>query len=196
MLGSKEGPAKNVNLKGIASSLWIPEEIKDEMINYAARGQEAFQSFVTERMLETSEKTVWDPMLKLKLKAFSNCSKKAKIKVGEKVIKIKEERQQFARMMVIQEHRPDVVPPLEESISTYEMSVVARAFCISDGSPIIPKDKSSLMKAIDGYASYSDMFDSDDLNIGEIFDHEYQDADASMNIQESFPASIGGTENT
>ena len=187
---------QNVNLKSIASSSWIPEEIKDEMINYAARGQEAFQSFVTERMLETSEKSVWDPMPKLKLKAFSNWSKKARIKVGEKVIKIKEERQLFARMMVIQEHRPDVVPPLEESISTYEMSVVARAFCTSDGSLIIPKDKSSLMKAIVGYARNPDIFDSDDLNIGEIFDHAYQDADASMSIEESFPASDGATENT
>ena len=60
------------------------------------------------------------------------------------MIKVREERQLYGRMLVIQEY--DLVTPLEETIKKYEMSVIARMFCGVDGSLYIPQDKSSLMK--------------------------------------------------
>ena len=54
----------------------------------------------------------------------------------------------MGRMLVIHEYRPDLVPPLEDTIKQYEMSVIACMFCAVDGSLYIPYDKSSLMKGV------------------------------------------------
>ena len=89
-------------------------------------------------------------MKKLKLKTFSNWMEKTEIRVGDKVIKLREERQLLGRFLIIQGSRPELVPKLEKTIGEYEMSVVPRSLCAVDGSLYIPADKASLMHAIEG----------------------------------------------
>ena len=48
---------------------------------------------------------------------------KSKFTVGDKVIKLREERQLFARFLIIQQSRPELVP-LEATIGEFEMAVV------------------------------------------------------------------------
>jgi len=72
------------------------------------------------------------------------------IRVGDKVIKLREERQLLGRFLIIQGSRPELVPKLEKTIGEYEMSVVPRSLCAVDGSLYIPADKASLMHAIEG----------------------------------------------
>lgn len=75
---------------------------------------------------------------------------KTEIRVGDKVIKLREERQLLGRFLIIQGSRPELVPKLEKTIGEYEMSVVPRSLCAVDGSLYIPADKASLMHAIEG----------------------------------------------
>lgn len=89
-------------------------------------------------------------MKKLELKTFSNWMEKTEIRVGDKVIKLREERQLLGRFLIIQGSRPELVPKLEKTIGEYEMSVVPRSLCAVDGSLYIPADKASLMHAIEG----------------------------------------------
>ena len=157
-------------LKSIASSTWIPEEAKDDILNFDQKGLEAEKVFITERLLLTSPKSIWDPLKKPKIKSFSTWMPKTRISIGDTVIKVREERQLFGRMLVIQEYRPDLVPPLEETMKKYEMSVIARMFCGVDGSLYIPKDKSSLMKGVLNMNRGENIFDSDtDTGIGMLF---------------------------
>jgi len=74
---------------------------------------------------------------------------KTKLRVGDKVIKLREERELLGRFLIIQGSRPDLIPKLEETIGEYEMSVVPRSICAVDGSLYIPGDKASLMHAIE-----------------------------------------------
>ena len=57
-----------MQLKCISSSSWIPEHAKDDILK--------FEKFVDSTMHQTSERSVWDPMTKMKLKSFSNWMEK------------------------------------------------------------------------------------------------------------------------
>ena len=80
-----------IPLKSIVSSAILSEKAKDDILNLAKVGQKRYAEFVT------SPKSIWDKMTKLKLKTFSNWMAKTRVTVGDKVIKLREERQLFAR---------------------------------------------------------------------------------------------------
>ena len=71
---------------------------------------------------------------------------KRTITFGDKVIKLREERQLFVRFLIIQQSRPELVPKLALSIGEYEMSVIPRSLFAVDGSLLVYKGKSVLMK--------------------------------------------------
>lgn len=48
--------------------------------------------------------------VKLKLKTFSNWMETTIVRVGDKIIKLREERELFARCLIIQRSRPELVP--------------------------------------------------------------------------------------
>ena len=99
--------------------------------------------------MPTSKVSVRDSTKKLKLKTFSNWMEKTKVPLGDKVIKLREERELLGRFLIIQGRRPDLVAKLEETIGEHEMSSVPRSLCSVDGTLYIPTDKASLMHAVE-----------------------------------------------
>lgn len=87
--------------------------------------------------------------MNLKLQTQSTWTAKQTVRVGDMDIKLREERQLFARFLVIQQSRPELVPKVPATIGDYEMSVVPRSFFASDGTLLIPTDKSSIMHAVE-----------------------------------------------
>lgn len=146
-----EGNPFRVNslLKSLVSSALVPQNAKDGILHFAENGQKRFEDLIHDSLLPTSTVSVWDPMKKLKLKTFSNCMEKTKVCLGDKVIKLREERELFGRFLIIQGSRPELVPKFKETIGEYEMSVVPRSLCAVNGSLYIPTDKASLMHAIE-----------------------------------------------
>ena len=102
-----------VALKSIVSSAIIPDKARDDISNMAKLGEKRYKEFVNERLLVTSEKSLWDKITKLKLKMSSNWMEKSKFTVGDKVIKLREERQLFARFLIIQQSRPDKIMKID-----------------------------------------------------------------------------------
>jgi len=49
---------------------------------------------------------------------------KTKVRLGGKVIKLREERELLGRFLIIQGSRPELVPKLEETTGEHEMSIV------------------------------------------------------------------------
>ena len=111
-------------VKSLVSSALVPHNAKDDILHFADKGQKRFQDFINDRLLSTSTVSVWDPMKKLKLKTFSNLAVKIKVRTGDKVIKLREEKELFGRFLIIQGSRPELVPKLEDAIGEFEMSVV------------------------------------------------------------------------
>ena len=62
------------------------------------------------------------------------------VSVGDKVIKLREERQLLAHFLVIQQSRPELVPRLPATMGNYDISVTPRSMFVSDGSLLIPTD--------------------------------------------------------
>ena len=83
-----------------------------------------------------------------KLKRFSNWMAKTKLKSGDKVIKLREDRSLMARCLVIAKERPGVIPKLEDLVGNYEVALVPRANFAMDGTLLLTPDKSSLMTGI------------------------------------------------
>ena len=62
------------------------------------------------------------PNKKQKYKTFSNLRDKIKVRTGDKVIKLREERELFGRVLIIQGSHAELVPKLEDAIGEFEMS--------------------------------------------------------------------------
>jgi len=60
---------------------------------------------------------------KTELEDYITWLKNATTAVGDKVVKLREDRQLLARFLVIQQSCPQVVDKLAETIGTYEMAV-------------------------------------------------------------------------
>ena len=127
----------------------VPEAAKLDILIRDEKGQLAYKTLVDERLLTHSTISIWNPMKKLKLKTHSTWMSKQNARVGEKIIKLGEERQLLTRFLVIQQSRPELVPKLAATITEYEMSVLPRSLFANDGSLLIPTDKSSLMHAVE-----------------------------------------------
>ena len=77
--------------------------------------------------------SVWSTVKKMKLKTFSTWMAKKLVSVGDKVIKLREERKFLCRVLVIQQSPPELVPRLHATICNYKMSVPPRSTFVSGG---------------------------------------------------------------
>ena len=118
---------KKTPLNNIVSSALVQSDANDDILHFQEKGQKRLEEFIHDRLLSSSVLSIWDPMKKLKLKTFSNWMEKTEICVGDKVIKLREERQLLGIFLIIQGSQPELVPKLEKTIGEYEMSVVPRS---------------------------------------------------------------------
>ena len=114
----------------------------------AAKGKKCLEEFIKEELLESTSKSVWDQIPCLRIKIFTNHMLKTKLKVGETVIKLRDEQQLLGRFLLILEYRPGIVPKLDYTIGNYEMSLIVCSLCSNDGTLFIPSYKSTLMNSM------------------------------------------------
>ena len=93
----------------------MTETATNDIIQRDEIGQQMFEGFVNERLTE-GKLSVWDKMSKKKLKTFKSANAMAKIRIGDKLVKIKEERGLLQRFIVISRSRPEL--DLKECIGT------------------------------------------------------------------------------
>ena len=74
---------------------------------------------------------------------------KTLVSVGDKVVKLREERQLLAHFLVIQQSRPELVSRLPGTIGNCEISVTPMSMFVSDGSLLIPTDQISVIHAVE-----------------------------------------------
>ena len=120
----------------------MTDAVTNDILQRDVIGQEMFLEFVYQRLTEGNI-SVWGKMTKRKLKTFKSECPTAKIKVGNNIIKIKEERSLLQRFIVISRSRPDL--DLKECIGEYEFGVVPRSLFSADGCLLLPYDKSSML---------------------------------------------------
>ena len=139
---------KNTPLKNIVSSALIPEPAATDILSYPEKGQARYEWLVENRILEGSPESIWDPLPQLKLKRFATWMPKTAVKVGNKTYKLRQDRDFWAKCIVVARSRPELLAKMDELIGYHELSVFPRSFFSSDGKVLISKDKFHLMKHI------------------------------------------------
>ena len=135
-------------LKNITSGVIIPKAAADDILNYPAKGQARYEEFIETRLRPESTVSVWDPLPQLNLKRFATWMKSKSVKVGDKIIKLKEDRKLLSKIIIVAKARPDLINRMEDIVGNYEMSVIPRANFSPDGTMLLTADKSSLMNLI------------------------------------------------
>jgi len=102
---------------------------------------------------------VWEKITKKKLGIFKSANISTEIRVGDKVVKIKEERGLLQRFIVICRCRPEL--DLKEGIGTYEYGVVPRSLFASDGSFLLAYDKDSILHHLEKLTRYPEQGKTD-----------------------------------
>ena len=104
-----------------------------------------FDTFKLERL--QGEKSIWDPVVKRKLPTFAETAKTVQMKINDKVIQLKEEKQLMSKFVVASRSRDEIDLPYY--FGKYEFSVVPRSLFRQDGSLILGTDKSAVMHEIE-----------------------------------------------
>ena len=138
----------NTPLRKITSSVLIPAAASADILYYPEKCQERYKSLITNRLFPTLTLSIWDPLPQLKLVRFSTCNKMKSVKFGDKVMKLREDRQFYSQILIIAQSRPEIITGMENLVSEYEMSIVPRANFNPDGTMLFCLDKASLMKSI------------------------------------------------
>jgi len=118
----------------------------NDIIHRDEIGQQMFESFVTERLTE-GKLSVWDKMNRRKLETFKSANASTVVRMGDKMVKMKEERGLLQRCIIISRSRPEL--DLKECIGTYEFGIVPRSLFASDGSLLLAYDKASILHQLE-----------------------------------------------
>ena len=75
----------------LLTKLVINETVTNDIVHRDEIGQQMFKDFVTERLTE-EKLSVWEKMTKRKLGTYKSANASTEIRVGDNMVKIKEER--------------------------------------------------------------------------------------------------------
>ena len=134
------------DLFNLVTKVVMPENVKKDLCEQSTIGQKLFQSFVKERIQERKT-NFWAPMKKQKLLTWKTEGKKVKLGADNNFVELQEDRNLFARMMVVCKRRPGI--DIQEAVGTYEFSVVPRSMFAADGTMLRCSCKSALMNILE-----------------------------------------------
>ncbi|KAK6182328.1 hypothetical protein SNE40_010039 [Patella caerulea] len=156
--GNPFEPADEDEIYNLLTKSVMNETVVNDILRRDEIGQQMFEGFVTERPIE-GRISVWEKMIKKKLGTFKSANASTEIRVGDKVVNIKEERGLLQRFIVISRSRPEL--GLEECIETYEFGVVPRSLFASDGSLLLAYDKASILHHLEKLNSNAEQAKAD-----------------------------------
>ena len=133
-------------LFNLVTKVVMPENVKKDLCEQGIIEEGLFQRFVEER-IEEQKVNLWDPMKKQKLSTWKTAGKKVKVRDESNTIELSEDRNLFARMMVVCKSRPDI--DIKEAVGTYEFFVVPRSLFAADGTLLRCSRKSALMDLLE-----------------------------------------------
>ena len=84
----------------------LDQKLDDQFLSCEKEGETLLSKFNEERL--NGNGSIWDPLSKRKLPTFSDNSKKATVKLKEKVTTLKEERRLLNRLTIASGQRPEI----------------------------------------------------------------------------------------
>lgn len=136
---------EETELLNIITKAVMPDTVKEALLKRDEIGQEHFDKFVKERIVER-ELSVWSPMKEVQLQTWRSIRGTKKSKTASSVAALKYDRALFARFLVVVHSRPDI--DLKESISEFELASFPRTL-FNSGDLRLCVGKSKLMNILE-----------------------------------------------
>ncbi|XP_028412052.1 uncharacterized protein LOC114534781 [Dendronephthya gigantea] len=133
-------------LFNLVTKVVASEKVKKDLIEQSEIGQKLYDDFVRDRII-TGKINLWSSMKKRKLQTWKAMTKKIKISTSAETIELQEDRNLFARMLIICKSRPEI--DIQEAVGTYEFRVVPRSMFTADGTMLHCTAKSALMPILE-----------------------------------------------
>ena len=124
----------------------MPYPVKNAIIQRNSIGQEMFDKFIQERLVD-KEMSIWSPMNKVKLLIWKSTRKVNKCTTSDKLVAMNDDRELFARFLVVILARPEL--NLQECIGEFEFAVFPRSLFALDGTMRSCAVKSKLMAILE-----------------------------------------------
>ena len=144
-----ESYSLNVEKTDIIFNVATKEVLKitaeNDILNHAKEGELLYDKFVTERIVGI--KSIWSRMTKRMLKTFKTNVKIIKVKLKDKVVQLKEERNLMSRFIIASRVRNEINLP--DIFGKYEFSVVPLSMFSADGNLLYCTDKALVMGQIE-----------------------------------------------
>ena len=134
----------------------MPEDVKRDLCEEPMIGEKLLQTFISTR-IASGQTNLWAPMKKYHLKTWKTMAKRIKVTVGEKLLELKEDRNLFARMLIVSKSRPDL--NLAHTIGNHELSLVPRSMFAADGTMLHCGKKSDLLTLLEELPEHPVMSD-------------------------------------
>ena len=98
-------PFSDQCLLSISTGIAIDEKASGEILSAFEIGSKAMETFIAERLLEGSERSIFDPIKRLKLATFDNLNKKQIAKTKNKTISLQTSKDLFSKVANITQKR-------------------------------------------------------------------------------------------
>ena len=113
----------NENVVGLSSQIEAPPTVQKDLMNAATNGESSFKDFIKNR-IESNNFGFYEPIKKNKLRNFDTAIITKIMKVHGKDIAIKNDRETFARLLVIQRTREiDIKEVLRHELSSVPLAL-------------------------------------------------------------------------
>ena len=134
------------DLFNLVTKVVMPSKVKEDILEQSEIGQKLFETFIKDR-IRTGKINLWSPMKKRKLQTWKTMGRKIKVSSAGQIVELQEDRNLFARMMVICNSRPEI--DIQEAVGKYEFTVVPRFMFAADGEMLHCPAKSVLMSLLE-----------------------------------------------
>ena len=150
---------ENDDLFNLVTKVVVAEKVKDDLCGQSVIGRKLLETFVNER-IKSDKVNVWSKMKKKKLVKWRSNGKKVRVSLKDKVVELQEDRNLFARLMMVAKSRPEI--DIKEAIGQHEFSVVPRSLFANDGTMFHCSMKKALMSILEKTGESVDTSRTDD----------------------------------
>lgn len=85
----------------------VAEKVKDDLCGQSVIGRKLLETFVNER-IKSDKVNIWSKMKEKKLLTWRSNGKKVRVSLKDKVVELQEDRNLFARLMIVAKSRPEI----------------------------------------------------------------------------------------
>ena len=123
------GPSEDVS--NLVSRTVLPALVSKELVHHEMIGNEIYHNFISIRL--NGKLSISLPMKKCNLKSFKMLKKTSKLKIVDRFIQLKEEKNLMTRFLVTARKRPELA---ELCIGNYELTVLQKSLFTVDEHPL------------------------------------------------------------